>query len=113
MDADVNDLLDISDRVLPVSVLTAGMTVAAYTDGQHYYFDDAGAAEVGAHLTGGFDLAGRAVRVECDNSGSQEHRGRSIRRLHQRHIGGRTVFRFDSERLFTVVTPRPAPLRSR
>ncbi len=108
------DLLDITHRVLPVAVIGSGGTqpVAAYTDGRYFYFDDDNAARVGAHLTGRLDLAGRPVRVERTHVGWCEQRGRShFRPLHHRHIGGRVVYRFDEEWLFTVVTPlgRPQP----
>ena len=109
----MDDLLDISDRVLPVAVIGAGITtpVDAYTDGQHFYFDDVNAAHIGAHLTGRLDLAGRPVRVERGHTGWTEHRGASVRQVHQRHIGGHTVFRFDTEWLFTIVHPRTGSLR--
>ena len=101
----MSDLLDISHRVLPVSVLGLGMLspVDAFTDGQHFYFDDAAVARIGAHLTGDLDLAGRFVRVERSDAGWQEQRGREIRQLHQRRIRGQSVFRFDREWLFSVV----------
>lgn len=102
------DLLDITHRVLPVAVVGAGAStpVPAYTDGRYFYFDDDNAARVGAHLTGRLDLAGRPVRVERSDTGWCEHRGGSHRRpLHQRHIDGQVVYRFDEEWLFTVVTP--------
>ena len=101
----MNDLLDISHRVFPVAVVGLGVLspVDAFTDGQHFYFDDAGVARLGAHLTGRLDLAGRSVRVERSEEGWYEQRGRQILPLHQRRVGGRTVFRFDQEWLFTVV----------
>lgn len=108
---DVSDLLDITHKVLPVTVVGSGLIgpVAAFTDGQHFYFDHAGVARVGAHLSGSLDLAGRPVRVERNDSGWQEQRGRQVRQLHQRRINGADVFRFDEEWLFRVVEPaRPA-----
>lgn len=103
----MDDLLDITDRVLPVAVTGAGaaIPVDAYTDGQRFYFDDANAARVGAQLTGQSDLAGRLVSVQRTASGWSELRGRQVRPLHQRHIDGRTVYRFDEEWLFTVTVP--------
>ena len=105
------DLLDITHRVLPVAVVGSGAAdpVAAYTDGRYFYFDDDNAARVGAHLTGRLDLAGRPVRIERSATGWCEQRGaHHVRLLHHRHIGGRVVYRFDEEWLFTVVEP-PAP----
>ena len=101
------DLLDITHRVMPVAVVGPGVAtpVDAYTDGQHFYFDDANIARVGAHLTGLLDLAGRPVRVERSGPGWHEQRGLQERPLHRRHIDGRTYFRFDDEWLFTVVSP--------
>lgn len=82
----------------------------AYTDGRYCSFADDNAARVGAHLTGRLDLAGRPVRVERTHLGWCEQRGRShLRRLHHRRIGGRVVYRFDEEWLFTVVTPPGQP----
>jgi hypothetical protein len=103
----VTDLLDITSKVLPVAVVGPGGVgpLPAYTDGHHYYFDDAAVAQAGAHLSGLLDLAGRTVSVERSASGWQEYRGRQERSLHQRHIAGRQVFRFDDEWLFTVVRP--------
>lgn len=103
----MTDLLDITDKVLPVAVLGPGGVgpLPAYTDGHHYYFDDAAVAQAGAHLSGLLDLAGRTVSVERSASGWQEYRGQQERSLHQRHISGRQVFRFDDEWLFTVVRP--------
>ena len=112
----MSDLLDITHKVLPVAVIGSGLVepVAAYTDGQHYYFDDDNIARVGAHLTGLLDLAGRTVRVERSGRGWHEQRDRQVRPLHQRHIGGQNYFRFDDEWLFTVVSPprRPQPQHS-
>lgn len=108
----MNDLLDITDRVQPVAVVGSGVTqpVAAYTDGRHFYFAEADAARVGAHLTGQVDLAGRVVRIERGDTGWAEHHGPTIVQVHQRHINGRTVFRFDTEWLFTVAAPAsPSP----
>jgi hypothetical protein len=106
LEVDVNDLLDISHRVLPVAVIGSGVPnpVPAFTDGQHFYFDDAGVARVGAHLTGRLDLAGRSVRIERSDQGWHEQRGSHIRPLHQRSINGEPVFRFDEAWLFSVVT---------
>ena len=103
----VNDLLDITHKVLPVAVVGPGGVgpLPAYTDGQHYYFDDDAVALAGVHLSGLRDLAGRTVTVERSASGWQELRGRQERPLHQRHVQGRQVFRFDDEWLFTMVRP--------
>jgi hypothetical protein len=103
----VTDLLDITHKVLPVAVVGPGGVgpLPAYTDGQHYYFDDDAVARAGAHLSGLLDLAGRPVTVERSASGWQEFRGRQERPLHQRHVAGKRVFRFDEEWLFTVVRP--------
>jgi hypothetical protein len=103
----LNELLDISHRVSPVTVIGSGVVspVEAFTDGQHFYFDDATVARVGAHLTGLVDLAGRPVRIERTEQGWHEQRGQHIRQLHQRHVRGRVVYRFDDEWLFTVVSP--------
>ena len=92
-----------------VAVVGVGATgpVDAYTDGQHFYFDDASTARVAAQLTGRLDLAGRPVRVERTRFGWSELRGRQERPLHQRHISGRAVYRFDEEWLFTVTFPHP------
>lgn len=107
----MNDLLDITDKVVPVAVVGAGATspVGAFTAGQYFYFDDASTARVGAHLTGRLDLAGRPVRVERTRFGWAELRGRQERPLHQRHIDGRVVYRFDEEWLFTVTVTFPHP----
>jgi hypothetical protein len=110
----VDDLLDITAKVLPVAVIGAGASIPfdAYTDGQRFYFDEANAARVGAQLTGQSDLAGRPVTVQRTGSGWSELRGHQVRPAHQRHIGGRTVYRFDEEWLFTVTVPtqrRPEP----
>lgn len=103
----MNDLLDITHKVLPVAVVGPGGVgpLNAYTDGQHFYFDDDAVARAGAHLSGQLDLAGRTVTVERSASGWQEFRGRQERPLHQRSVDGRPVFRFDEEWLFTVVRP--------
>lgn len=103
----MNDLLDITHKVLPVAVVGPGGVgpLPAYTDGHHFYFDDDAVARAAAHLSGLLDLAGRPVTVERSETGWQEFRGRQERPLHQRHIGGRQVFRFDEEWLFTVVRP--------
>ncbi len=103
----MTDLLDITEKVLPVAVIGPGGAgpLPAYTDGQHYYFDDDAVARAGAHLSGLLDLAGRPVRVERTGSGWQEFRGRQQRQLHQRHVDGRSVYRFDDEWLFTLVRP--------
>lgn len=106
----MDDLLDITRKVIPVAVIGQGGTipVEAYTDGQHFFFDDANTAAVGAQLTGHLDLAGRPVRVERTEFGWRELRGGQERPVHQRHIDGRVVYRFDEEWLFTVVTiPHP------
>ncbi len=112
------NLLDITHRVLPVAVIGSGGTepVAAYTDGRYFYFDDDNAARVGAHLSGRLVRpawpAGRPVRGERTHVGWCEQRGRGhLRHLHHRHFGGRIVYRFDEEWLFTVITPlgRPQP----
>lgn len=105
----MNDLLDITNRVIPVTVIGAGTTTAidAFTDGQHYYFDDANTARIGAHLTGRLDLAGRPVRVERTESGWSELRGTQERPVHLREVDGRPVYRFDDEWLFTVAMPQP------
>jgi hypothetical protein len=110
LEVDVNDLLDISHRVLAVAVVGSGVPnpVPAFTDGQHFYFDDATVARVGAHLSGRLDLAGRPVRIERSDQGWHEQRGRHIRPLHQRSVNGEPVFRFDEEWLFSVV-PEPIP----
>ncbi len=103
----MTDLLDITHKVLPVAVVGPGGVgpLPAYTDGHHYYFDDEAVAQAGARLSGLLDLAGRTVSVERSLSGWQEFRGQQERPLHQRHIAGRQVFRFDDEWLFTVVRP--------
>lgn len=103
----MTDLLDITHKVLPVAVVGPGGVgpLPAYTDGHHYYFDNDAVARAGAHLSGLRDLAGRLVTVERSESGWQEFRGAQERSLHQRRIGGRQVFRFDDEWLFTVVRP--------
>lgn len=108
----MNDLLDITDKVIAVSVVGAGATIPvdAYTDGDHFYFDDANTARVGAHLTGQMDLAGRPVRVERTECGWSELRGRQERPVHRRHIDGRVVYRFDEEWLVTVTFPHPLPV---
>lgn len=105
----MHDLLDITGRTIPVAVVGVGATTPfdAYTDGQHFYFDDASTARVAAHLTGRLDLAGRPVRVERTRFGWSELRGHQERPLHQRHIDGRPVFRFDDEWLFTVALLHP------
>jgi hypothetical protein len=113
----MSDLLDITHKVTPVMVVGAGAItpVDGYTDGLHFYFDDSNAARIGAHLTGLLDLAGRPVRVERTDSGWSEQRGTRVQALHQRHIAGRTVYRFDDEWLFTVAMPHqrdPEPERS-
>ena len=59
------------------------------------------------HLTGLLDPAGRPVRVERTDTGWAEHRGSQIRPVHQRHISGRPVYRFDEEWLFTTVSSQP------
>ena len=106
---EVDDLLDIGDRVRTVQVVGSGMAepVPTFTDGLHVYFDDATTARVGAHLTGRVDLAGRPVHVDRSGVGWREHRGLNIRSLHHRHVAGSSVFRFDDEWLFTVVEPVP------
>lgn len=103
----MTDLLDITDKVLPVAVVGPGGIgpLPAFTDGQHYYFENHAVAQAGAHLSGLLDLAGRTVTVQRSASGWQEYRGAQERPLHQRHIDGRQVFRFDDEWLFTVVRP--------
>ena len=103
----MNDLLDITHKVLPVAVIGPGGIgpLPAYTDGQHFYFDHDAVARAGAHLSGLRDLAGRTVTVQQSESGWQELRGDQERSLHQRHVDGRQVFRFDDEWLFTVVRP--------
>ena len=105
----MDDLLDNTDRVRPVTVVGSGLTqpVDAYTDGRHCWFDDANAARIGAQLTGRLDLAGRPVRVERGTAGWAEHHGPGVRRLHQRHPNGHTVFWFDTEWLYTIATPQP------
>ena len=107
----MDDLLDITGKVISVAVLGAGATTPfdAYTDGQHFYFDDANTARIAAHLTGRQDLAGRLVRVERTTCGWSEMRGGQQRPVHQRHINGRTVYRFDDEWLFNVTLPHPRP----
>ena len=103
----MTDLLDITDKVLPVAVTGPGGVgpLPAYTDGHHYYFDDDAVVRAGAHMSGLRDLAGRTVTVERSASGWHEFRDRQERQLHQRHIAGQPVFRFDDEWLFTVVRP--------
>ncbi len=110
----MTDLLDITDKVLPVAVVGSGVTdpVDAYTDGQHFYFEDPDVARVGAFLTGTFDLAGRRVRIERTDAGWQEHRGGQVRQLHQRRVRGELVYRFDDEWLFAVVLPQTTPAHS-
>ena len=103
----MTDLLDITDKVLPVAVIGPGGVgpLPAYTDGHHFYFDDEAVARAGVHLSRLHDLAGRAVTVARSAFGWQELRGQQERPLHQRHIAGQQVFRFDEEWLFTVVRP--------
>ena len=104
------DLLDITHKVLPVTVVGSGLAtpVPAYTDGQRFYFDDSTMAVVGKHLTGRLDLAGRLVLVERASQGWQEQRGPAVHPLHERRIAGGVVYRLDDEWLFTPVAPRSA-----
>ena len=103
----MSNLLDITGKVIAVTVTTAGLLdpFPAYTDGRRFFFDDATVARIGEHLTGQLDLAGRTVRVQRTAQGWQEQRGTAIHLLHQRHIVGGPVYRFDDEWLFTPVTP--------
>lgn len=112
---EADDLLDIGHRARPVLVVGPGMAdpVSAYIDGQHFYFDDATTAEVGAHLTGRVDLSGRLVNVERTGIGWREQRGWINRPLHHRRVTGTPVFRFDDEWLFTVVQTLPEQRRQR
>ena len=105
----MDDLLDISHKVIPVVVVGDGAPAAvdAYTDGQHFYFDEANAALVAARLTGRFDLSGRPVTVRRTAAGWAEVRGTQVRPAHLRHVAGRAVYRFDEEWLFTVTLPNP------
>ena len=106
----MSDLLDITDRVIAVTVVGSGLTtpVPAYTDGHRFFFDDTAVAQVGHHLNGRLDLAGRPVTVLRAAQGWQMQRGSTARLLHQRHIAGAPVYRFDDEWLFTPVSPPPA-----
>lgn len=105
----MDDLLDISNKVIPVVVVGDGAPAAvdAYTDGQHFYFDEVNAARVGAQLTGRRDLSGRPVKVQRTAAGWAEERGTQVRPAHLRHVAGHAVYRFDEEWLFTVTFPHP------
>ena len=87
----------------------APAAVDAYTDGQHFYFDEANAARVGEQLTGRLDLSGRPVTVQRTAAGWAEIRGTQVRAAHLWHVAGRAVYRFDEEWLFTVTVTAPAP----
>lgn len=105
----MDDLLDISGKVIPVLVVGDGEPAAVdgYTDGHHFYFDEANAAVIGAQLTGRLDLSGRPVTVERTQGGWSERRGTQVRPAHLRHIAGQAVYRFDDEWLFTVTFAHP------